>query len=124
VLAPRVETALSGRGWQANGSESVKARERLGSSFGGAGGYALQVAVHSQDLTVADPAFRRTVARTEWILAVDSAVGTVVPPGRGASISRDGHTVIVGATAAKSPNGMAAANDLKTGNQGRRHVRA
>ena len=29
VLAPRVETALSGAGWQANGSESVKVREQL-----------------------------------------------------------------------------------------------
>ena len=28
-LAPRVETALSGAGWQANGSDSVKVREQL-----------------------------------------------------------------------------------------------
>ncbi|MBS1884667.1 MAG: MMPL family transporter, partial [Actinobacteria bacterium] len=115
VLAPRVETALSGAGWQANGSESVKVREQLDKNFGGAGGYALQVAVHSGELTVADPAFRRTVARTERILAADPAVGSVVPPQRGSSISRDGHTVIVGATAARNPNSMvAAANDLKT----------
>ncbi len=76
VLAPRVETALSGAGWQANGSESVKVREQLDANFGGAGAYALQVAVHSQELTVADPAFRRTVARVERVLAADSAVGT------------------------------------------------
>ena len=29
VLAPRVEHALSGAGWQANGSESVEARELI-----------------------------------------------------------------------------------------------
>ncbi len=115
VLAPRVETALSGAGWQANGSESVKVREQLDANFGGAGAYALQVAVHSQELTVADPAFRRTVARVERVLAADSAVGSVVAPRPGASISRDGHTVIVAGTAAKNPNEMvAAANDLKS----------
>src|SRR5680860_753073 len=37
ALAPRVETALSGAGWQANGSESVKVREQLDANFGGAG---------------------------------------------------------------------------------------
>jgi len=115
VLAPRVETALSGAGWQANGSESVKVREQLDANFGGAGAYALQVAVHSQELTAADPAFRRTVTRVERVLAADSAVGTVVAPRPGASISRDGHTAIVGGTAAKNPNEMvAAANDLKS----------
>lgn len=115
VLAPRVETALSGAGWQANGSESVKVREQLSTDFGGAGAYALQVAVHSQELTVTDPAFRRTVARVERVLASDSAVGSVVAPRPGASVSRDGRTAIVGGTAAKDPNEMvAAADDLKS----------
>ena len=82
MLAPRVETALSGAGWQANGSESVKVREQLDADFGGAGAYALQVAVHSERLTAADPAFRRTVARVERVLAADSAVARVVPPAR------------------------------------------
>ncbi|MBK5220001.1 MAG: MMPL family transporter [Thermoleophilia bacterium] len=114
VLAPRVETALSGAGWQANGSESVKVREQLDANFGGAGSYALQVAVHSEQLTAADPAFRRTVARVERVLAADSAVGSVVAPRPGASISGDGHTAIVTGTAAKNPNEMvAAADDLK-----------
>ncbi|MFN8163571.1 MAG: MMPL family transporter [Solirubrobacterales bacterium] len=115
VLAPRVETALSGAGWQANGSESVKVREQLDANFGGAGAYALQVAVHSNQLTATDPAFRRTVSRVERVLAADSAVQRVVAPRPGASISRDGHTAIVGGTAAKNPNEMvAAANDLKS----------
>ena len=115
VLAPRVETALSGAGWQANGSESVKVREQLDANFGGPGAYALQVAVHSPELTVSDPAFRRGIARVERVLGADSAVGSVVAPRPGASISRDGHTAIVAGTAAENPNEMvAAANDLKS----------
>ncbi|HEX6665491.1 MAG TPA: MMPL family transporter [Solirubrobacterales bacterium] len=114
VLAPRVETALSGAGWQANGSESVAVREEIDRGFGGASSYALQVAVHSQSLTAADPAFRRTVERVEGVLAADSAVAGVVAPHPGSSISRDGHTVIVTATAAEDPNQMVAgAADLK-----------
>lgn len=115
VFAPRVETALSGAGWQANGSESVAVRERLQGEFAGAGAYALQVAVYSPTMTVADPAFRATVARSERILAGSPAVGRVAAPRPRTSISRDGHTVIVAATAARSPNGMvAAAADLKS----------
>ncbi len=111
VLAPRVETALSGAGWQANGSESVKVREQVDRGFGGAGAYALQVAVHSPRLTVGDPGFRRTVARVERVLAADPAVRAIVPPRPGASISRDGHTAIVAGRAARGPNGMVAAAD-------------
>ena len=103
VLAPRVETALSGAGWQANGSESVKVREQLHSNFGGVGAYSLQVAVHSERLTVADPAFRRTVARVERVLGADSAVAGAVPPTPDSSVSRDRHTAIVGARAAEGP---------------------
>jgi putative drug exporter of the RND superfamily len=114
VLAPRVETALSGAGWQANGSESVEVRERIDRAFAGGGAYALQVAVHSPRLTAADQAFRQTVARAERILAADSVVTTVIPPRPGVSISRDGHTALIRAGAAEDPNRMvAAAGDLK-----------
>jgi putative drug exporter of the RND superfamily len=113
-LAPRVETALSGAGWEATGSESVAVRKQVDAAFGGAGAYGLQVAVHSQRLTAADPAFRRSLRSVERTLAADPAVGKVVPAAPGVSISRDGHTAVVRATAAKDPNGMvAAANDLK-----------
>jgi len=115
LLAPRVETALSGAGWQANGSESVKAREAVDRAFAGSGSYAIQVAVHSQELTAADPAFRRSVARIGRTLAADPAVRAALPPRPPATISRDGHTAIVVGTAARSPNEMvAAANDLKS----------
>ena len=114
ILAPRVETALSGAGWQANGSESVRAREAIDRSFAGAGAYGLQVAVHSPQLTASSPRFRATLRRAEHVLAADPAVGTVVPPRPGLSISRDGHTAVIRAAAAEGPNGMvAAADDLK-----------
>jgi putative drug exporter of the RND superfamily len=114
VLSPRVESALSGAGWQANGSESVVARERIDSAFAGGGAYALQVAVHSPTLTASEPAFRRTVRRAGRLLAADPAVGRVIPPRPGISISRDGHTAVLRAGAAEDANGMvAAAADLE-----------
>jgi len=113
-LAPRVETALSGAGWEATGSESVAVRKQVDAAFGGAGAYGLQVAVHSRRLGVDSPAFQRSLRAVERALAADPAVGKVVPPRLGVSISRDGHTAVVRATAAEDPNGMvAAANDLK-----------
>jgi len=114
ILAPRVETALSGAGWQANGSESVRVREQLDRAFAGSGSYSLQVAVHSDRFTASSAPFRATLRRSERILAADPAVGTVTAPRPGLSISRDGHTAVIRAGAAKDPNGMvAAADDLK-----------
>jgi RND superfamily putative drug exporter len=110
-LAPRAETALSGAGWEATGSESVAVRKQVDVAFGGGGAYGLQVAVHSQSLATSNPGFQRTVASVERTLASDSAVGKVVSPEAGVSISRDGHTAVVRATAAKDPNGMVAAAD-------------
>jgi putative drug exporter of the RND superfamily len=113
-LAPRVETALSGAGWEATGSESVAVRKQVDAAFAGAGAYGLQVAVHSQRLTVDSQAFRRSLREVERTLAADPAVGRVVPPQPGASISPDGRTAVVRATAATDPNAMvAAAGELK-----------
>jgi RND superfamily putative drug exporter len=114
-LAPRVEHALSGAGWQANGSESVEVREQLDTQFGGASSYAIQVAVHSDEQTVEDAGFKQTIASVEEVLGADSAVRAVVPPQPRSSISADGHTALVVGTAAESPNDMvAAADDLKS----------
>jgi RND superfamily putative drug exporter len=114
VVAPRVETALSGAGWQANGSEAVRVREQVDSAFAGNGSYALQVAVHSKRYDASSAPFRTTLLRAERILARDPAVRSVMPPRAGASISRDGHTALIRASAAKDPNGMvAAAEGLK-----------
>jgi RND superfamily putative drug exporter len=111
ALAPRVETALSGAGWQANGSESVRARERIDRVFAGGGAYALQVVVHSDRYTVGSAPFRATLVRAERVLAADPAVRNVTPPRPGVSVSRDGHTAVIRAGAAKDPNGMVAAAD-------------
>ncbi|MGZ8667751.1 MAG: MMPL family transporter, partial [Solirubrobacterales bacterium] len=48
------------------------------------------------------------------LLAANPAVRRVTPPRPGVSISRDGHTAVIGAGATRDPNGMVAAgNDLK-----------
>ncbi len=111
ALAPKVETSLSGAGWQANGSESVQARERIDRSFAGGGAYALQVVVHSSRYAVDSSPFRTTLARAERILAADAGVNKVTAPRPGASISRDGHTAMIHAGAARDPDAMVAAAD-------------
>ena len=49
AFAPRVETELSGAGWQAEGSDSVTARELAQEHFGGNASTAIQVVVNSID---------------------------------------------------------------------------
>jgi putative drug exporter of the RND superfamily len=114
ALAPRVEHALSGAGWEATGSESVQVRDTVDREFGGLSSSALMVVVHSPQDTVNDPAFRATVAKAERTLAADPRVTRVVPPQPGQSISRDGHTAVIQAGAGASANEMVrAADDLK-----------
>ena len=114
-FAPKVETALSGAGWEATGSESVAARKAIDAQFNGLSSSALMVVVHSPDKTVTDPAFQRAVASTERVLKADPRITSVVAPQPGASISRDGHTAIVQAGAGADANTMVrAADDLKT----------
>ncbi len=114
ALAPRVEHALSGAGWEASGSESVQAREQIDDDFRGAGSYALQVVVSSSSLTADEPAFRRTVNRVERVLAEDPRVTAVASPERGTSISADRHSALVIAGAGAPPDEMVrAADDLK-----------
>jgi RND superfamily putative drug exporter len=114
-FAPRVETALSGAGWQANGSESVQVRDLVGREFGGLNSTGLMVVVHSARLTTADPAFRRTVAAVSAKLKADSRVRTVAPPRPGVTVSRDGHTAIVMGGARADANGMVRAADALKG---------
>ena len=95
ALAPRVEHALSGAGWEATGSESVDTREVVDRNFEGLSSSALQVVIHSRDTTVGDPAFQASIARVRKLLRSDNRVSTVVPPRPGVSISRDQHTAVV-----------------------------
>ncbi len=114
VLAPRVETALSGAGWEASGSQSVQARDLIDRSFGGQSSAALMVVVHSSSAKVGDPRFTSTVDRVATILRADSRVASIALPRAGFSISQDGHTAIVSAGAKGTTTQMvAAAEHLK-----------
>jgi len=114
-FAPRVETALSGAGWETTGSQSVQARNLIDKNFHGLSSYGLMTVVYSPTKTVTDPAFQSVVANVERALRTDKAVASVIAPAPGVSISRDGHTAIVQAGAAKSSNGMVAAADSLKG---------
>jgi RND superfamily putative drug exporter len=110
-FAPRVENALSGAGWETTGSQSVAARQLIDRNFHGLSSYALMTVVHSSRETVGEPAFGRAIANVERTLRANPAVSTIVPPAPGVSISRDGHTAIVQAGAARSSNAMVKAAD-------------
>jgi RND superfamily putative drug exporter len=114
-FAPRVETALSGAGWETTGSQSVQARQLIDTNFRGLSSYGLMTVVYSPTRTATDPAFGAVVARVERTLRADGAVSAVVPPTTGVSISRDGHTAIVQAGAARDANAMVVAADRLKG---------
>jgi len=118
VSAPKVETALSGAGWQANGSQSVQARTLIQRNFGGLSSSGPLVVVHSPTLSTTSPVFQATVAKAETILRSDPRISTVVPPRPGVSISHDGHTALVVAGAKKDPTAMVAAADKLKGKLG------
>ncbi len=111
AFAPKVESALSGAGWQANGSESVQARTLIQRNLAGLSSSALMVVVRSHQLTTGDDGFRQTVSRVEQILRANSQVRSVVPPHAGSSVSADGHTAVVTAGAKGDPTAMVAAAD-------------
>ena len=114
ALAPQVESALSGAGWQDSGSQSVAARDLVAKDFAGLGSTALQVVVHDSTGPVAsDPAAVRVIAQVTARLKEDHRISTVVAPQPGLSISRDGRTAIVQGGAAGDANEMVrAADDL------------
>ncbi len=114
ALAPGVESALSGAGWEASGSESVTARDAIQRNFAGQSSAALMVVVHSPTLTTTDPAFASATAQAERILKSSDAVSAVAIPEPGLTIARDGHTAILSAGAARDTTGMVrAADELK-----------
>jgi len=111
MLAPRVEKALSGAGWEASGSQSVQARQLIDKNFKGLSSYGLMVVVHSPSQTATGPAFRRATAAAQRMLASSPAVSAVVAP----QVSRDGHTAVIQAGAARSSNDMVRAADSLKG---------
>ena len=114
AVAPRVEHALSGAGWETSGSESVAARKLVQEHFAGLSSQAFMVVVHSQTKTTADPAFSSTVAAVGATLRASNDVTRVVLPQPGQTISAEGRTAIVTAGAAGTPtDAVAAADTLK-----------
>ena len=114
VFAPKVEAQLSGAGWQANGSESVAARELAQDHFGGNASSAIQVVVHSTDGPVTQGDGKLVLARATKILQKDSRIAEVVQPQPGATLSKDGSTAVLLAGAGADTNEMVrAATDLK-----------
>ncbi|GAA4833687.1 MMPL family transporter [Kitasatospora terrestris] len=113
AFAPQVTSALSGAGWQADGSESVKVRQVAEQHFGGNASTALQIVV-AADRPVTEPAVQQVIAKAGELAAADPRVSTVVAPQPGATISQDGRTAILLAGAKASPDDMVrAADDLK-----------
>jgi RND superfamily putative drug exporter len=114
AFAPQVEHSLSGAGWQANGSESVTARELAQDHFGGNASSAIQVVVRSTDGPVTSGEGKQVLAHVEQILNDEPRIAQVVPPTPGATISQDGSTAIVLAGAGVDTNEMVkVATDLK-----------
>ncbi len=110
-IAPRVETALSGAGWEATGSESVQARALIDRNFDGRGSYGLTIVVHSPNRTASDPAFGRTLRAVETQLKGNPAVASGPA---GVSVSPDRHTAVIRVGAARDVNDMVrAAGQLK-----------
>ncbi len=106
VFAPRVESELSGAGWQADGSESVSVRELAVEHFGGNASSAIQVVVTDPDGDVLTGAGGAAIASATAILDGDSRVGEVIAPQPGVTISQDGHTAVLLAGAGADTNEM------------------
>lgn len=110
-LAPKTEKALSGAGWEATGSESVRARDVVAKEFQGLGGSSLMVVLTSKAQTINDLAYQQAIADVTKILESDKAVSTVVQPQPGMSLSKDQRTAVVQGGAALSPTEMVRAAD-------------
>jgi RND superfamily putative drug exporter len=114
AFAPKVESQLSGAGWQADGSESVAARELAQDHFGGNASSAIQVVVHSTAGPIASAAGTKVLAKVTTMLEADSRIAAVIAPQPGATLSQDGQAAVVLAGAAEDTNEMVrAADDLK-----------
>ncbi len=114
AFAPKVEAELSGAGWQADGSESVAARELARDHFGGNASSAIQVVVHSTDGPVDSAAGNQVLARATAMLEKDPRIAEVIAPQQGATLSEDGATAVILAGAGADTNEMVrVADDLK-----------
>ena len=78
VFAPRVESELSGAGWQADASESVAARELAQEHFSGNASSAIQVVVHSEDGPLTQGPGKKVLAQVTDTLQGDHRIATVI----------------------------------------------
>ncbi|MHB1208749.1 MAG: MMPL family transporter [Acidimicrobiales bacterium] len=113
IFAPNVEKALSGAGWQANGTQSVAVRNLAQADFQGQASSSIEVVIKStQPLSSASG--QATLHRVEALLNKDPRISKVIAPVRGVTLSANGKTGIVLAGAGADPNTMVrAADDLK-----------
>jgi RND superfamily putative drug exporter len=110
IFAPNVEKALSGAGWQADGSQSVSVRELAQRDFAGDASSAIEVVVHSS-VPLTSSASARVIASVESMLRANPDIKSVVAPVSGVTISRDQRTAIVLGGAGADPNTMVRAAD-------------
>jgi RND superfamily putative drug exporter len=114
AFAPRVESELSGAGWQADGSDSVAARELAQDHFGGNASSAIQVVVQSTGQPVTEGAGAEVLARATALLEEDPRIAEILQPQPGVTLSQDGSTAVLLAGAGADPNEMVrVADDLK-----------
>ncbi|MGA9344745.1 MAG: MMPL family transporter [Nocardioidaceae bacterium] len=114
LLAPRVESDLSGAGWQANGSESVAVRDVVQQHFAGTNSTAMQVVVHTSGSPVESGAGKAVLADATRLLEADPRISQVIQPQPGSTLSADGRTAVLVAGANADPNDMVrVADDLK-----------
>lgn len=118
VFAPFVEKNLSGAGWQAEGSDSVAARELAVDHFGGQASSAIQVVITGErPLTEGDGP--RVLAEVTEKLTSDDRISQIVAPMPGATLAPDGKTGVILAGAGVDTNDMVrAATDLTPELQG------
>ena len=114
-FAPKVESALSGAGWQANGSQSVQARALIQKNFAGLSSSALMVVVHSPTQTVGDAGFRSTLAAVARTLRTNRRRRLRVCATGGRNDLGRRHTAIITAGAGGDPTVMVAAADSLKG---------
>src|ERR1035437_3548100 len=105
IFAPNVEKALSGAGWQADGSQSVAVRTLAQKDFGGQASSAIEVVANSAP-PLSSPREAATVLSVEKMLKANPDISEVVSPVPGISISANDKTAIVLGGAAADPNTM------------------
>ena len=95
-LAVTVNGALSGAGWEAQGSIAQRVRDELRTDFAGVGAEAAVVVVHQTAVIGGDPsAVRAVVARLRGAEGVKAVADPTVMPSDSGLISRDGRTALI-----------------------------